>query len=214
MTEQPAAAPIELVQTFRFWIRLTRSAERMATRTPPPDLGLPPSGSVPTTRATAPPGRRAAPAVVAAPSGGGGGDPLDRRGDGGFQECSGLELDIDTRDYIEGARNDGVVRRVGRVKATPIVLKRGRFVPPRGGYVDTALWDWLQGMVDGATPPPRYDGTIEVRDAAQRRVVARWTFARALPLKVSGPTLNGKTGDIAIEELHLGHEGLRLEGTA
>jgi phage tail-like protein len=42
--------------------------------------------------------------------------------------------------------------------------------------------------------------------------VARWTFLRALPSKVSGPALNAKTGEIAIEELHLVHEGLRLEG--
>jgi phage tail-like protein len=213
MTEQPAAARVELVATFRFWVRLTRSADRMATRTPPPDLRLPAAGKLPTSTAAAPPGRRAAPPVVAAPGGGGDGTALDQLGGGGFQECSGLELDVEARDYVEGARNDGVVRRIGRVKATPIVLKRGMFVPTPGGYVDTALWDWLQGMVDGATPPPRYDGKIEVRDAAQRRVVARWSFARALPLKVSGPGLNGKTGDIAIEELHLGHEGLRLEGT-
>jgi phage tail-like protein len=44
------------------------------------------------------------------------------------------------------------------------------------------------------------------------REVARWTFLRALPSKVSGPSLNAKTGEIAIEELHLVHEGLRLEG--
>ena len=29
-------------------------------------------------------------------------------------------------------------------------------------------------------------------------------------MKVVGPTLNAKTGDIAVEELHIAHEGLRL----
>jgi len=29
-------------------------------------------------------------------------------------------------------------------------------------------------------------------------------------MKVSGPQLNAKTGEVAIEELHIAHEGLRL----
>src|SRR6202022_421369 len=42
-------------------------------------------------------------------------------GNGSFQECSGLELEADVRDYLEGGRNDGVIRRVGRVKLQPLV---------------------------------------------------------------------------------------------
>ncbi len=69
-------------------------------------------------------------------------------------------------------------------------------------------------MVTGVLPVPRYNGQIEVQDPAGERVLARWTFDRGLPLKVNGPTLNAKTGEIAIEELHMVHEGLRLEGRA
>ena len=50
-------------------------------------------------------------------------------------------------------------------------------------------------------------------DPTGSRVVARWIFDRGLPIKVAGPTLNAKTGEIAIEELHIAHEGLRLEAT-
>jgi len=45
-------------------------------------------------------------------------------------------------------------------------------------------------------------------------VVARWQFDRGLPAKIRGPELNGKTGEIAIEELHIAHEGLRLLGAS
>jgi phage tail-like protein len=55
------------------------------------------------------------------------------------------------------------------------------------------------------------DGVVEVMDPANRRVVAHWTFFRGLPAKVSGPQLNARTGEIALEELHISHEGLRLE---
>jgi phage tail-like protein len=134
-------------------------------------------------------------------------------GDGAFSECSGLELEADVKEYLEGGRNDGVVRRVGRVKLVPLVLKRGMFVPKdakANGQADGALWRWLTGMVSGVLPVPRYNGEIEIRDPRGQRVTALWTFDKALPSKVTGPTLNAKTGEIAIEELHLVHEGLRL----
>jgi phage tail-like protein len=130
-------------------------------------------------------------------------------GDGGFAECSGLELEADVKEYLEGGHNDGVVRRVGRAKLVPLVLKRGMFV--RGGAADSALWNWLTGMITGTLPIPRYDGVVKVYDPAKARVLARWTFQRGLPSKVTGPALNAKTGEIAVEELHIVHEGLRLE---
>ena len=37
-------------------------------------------------------------------------------GNGLFAECSGLDLEADVKEYLEGGRNDGVVRRVGRAK--------------------------------------------------------------------------------------------------
>lgn len=131
---------------------------------------------------------------------------------GKFAECSGLELEADVREYLEGGRNDGVVRRVGRVKLVPIVLKRGMFVGSPGGYADTQLWDWLTGMVRGVLPIPRYNGMVQVLAPNKNspREVARWTFTRGLPSKVTGPSLNAKTGEIAIEELHIIHEGLQL----
>lgn len=134
----------------------------------------------------------------------GGGDQL---GDGAFQECSGLEVEMDVQEYLEGGSNDRVIKRVGRAKYQPIILKRGMFYG--GGAVNRDLWQWLQGIVAGVRPVPRYDGVIEVMGAADD-VVARWEFDRGLPAKIRGPELNAKTGEIAIEELHIAHEGLRL----
>jgi phage tail-like protein len=131
-------------------------------------------------------------------------------GSGGFQECAGLEVEMDASEFPEGGSNDAVVQRAGRAKYTKLVLKRGMFAPP-GGRVDSQLWQWLQDVVSGVRPIRRYDGTIEVLGAAEA-VVATWTFSRGLPAKLVGPQLNAKTGDVAIEELHIAHEGLRLGG--
>ncbi len=129
-------------------------------------------------------------------------------GDGAFQECSGLEVEMDVQEYQEGGRNDGIIRRVGRAKYSPVVLKRGMFFS-EGGAVNRELWNWLQDMVAGKRPVERYDGVIQVMSSGQE-VAATWVFDRGLPQKIRGPELNAKTGEVAIEELHIAHEGLRL----
>jgi phage tail-like protein len=132
-------------------------------------------------------------------------------GDGSFQECSGLELEADVREYLEGGRNDGVIRRVGRVKLQPLVLKRGMFAKSAGERVDPDLWQWLQDMVSGVRPVRRINGTVQVYASRQGEdPLAIWQFFRGLPSKITGPALNARSGEIAIEELHIVHEGLML----
>ena len=133
------------------------------------------------------------------------GTPL---GDGGFQECSGLEVEMDIQDYMEGGRNDGIIRRAGRAKYSPLILKRGMFFSGES-EVNRELWEWIQGVVAGVRPIARYDGIVQVMNVGDD-VVATWVFDRGLPAKIRGPELNAKTGEIAIEELHIAHEGLRL----
>lgn len=144
--------------------------------------------------------------------------PADRErlGDGAFQECSGLEIEMDIQEYVEGGRNNGVVKRAGRAKFQPIVLKRGMFFDAGGdgspageNKINAQLWRWMQDVVNGARPIPRYDGIIYVM-GQDRRVRATWVFERGLPAKIKGPELNAKTGEIAIEELTIAHEGLRM----
>jgi phage tail-like protein len=130
-------------------------------------------------------------------------------GDGGFQECNGLEIEMDVQELQEGGRNNGTVRRVGRGKYGPIVLKRGMLFPDEG-QVYNELWNWLQNVLNGVRPVARYDGVIELLSAGGAETVATWTFDRGLPQKIAGPQFNAKTGEVAIEELTIAHEGLRL----
>ncbi|WP_031064363.1 phage tail protein [Streptomyces sp. NRRL WC-3742] len=184
----------DLVQGFNFRISLGRSTSPGPSAAPPPAL-------------------TGAPSRAARTGAGARADGPDRLGDGGFQECSGLELEMEVGDHPEGGRNDGLARGIGRVKLQPIVLRRGMLVPTPGGRADSALWDWLYGIVGGENRSVRYDGDIEVLDPTGARTLAHWRFVRGLPVKVAGPALNARTGEIAMEELHIAHEGLRLEGT-
>ncbi len=42
--------------------------------------------------------------------------------------------------------------------------------------------------------------------------VLTWVLERALPVKFKAADLNARGSEIGIEELHLAHEGLRLDG--
>ena len=169
-----------LLRAFRFKVTLRRS----------PDMA---AGGQPTGETD-----------IAAESAGGA-----ERTDGAFQEVSGLEVELDITDHLEGGRNDGVIRRVGRARYVPLVLKRGMFFSPQG-TLDTQVWSWLQSIAAGTRPIPRYDGLVEVYGRNTGEVVATWQFERGVPARVRGPELNAKTGEVAIEELHIAHEGLRL----
>jgi len=83
---------------------------------------------------------------------------------------------------------------------------------PAGGTVNADLWRWFADVVDGVLPLRRYDGTVAVLDETGG-VVATWTFDRGLPAKIVGPQLNARTGEVAVEELQIAHEGLRLQVT-
>jgi phage tail-like protein len=127
---------------------------------------------------------------------------------GGFQECSGLDLEMDVSEYLEGGRNDGVVQRIGRAKVARIILKRGMVYAPDATFENDEVWTWMQNLLSGQQLR-RVDGTISIL-SGDRKVVGSWHFTRGLPAKIIGPQLNAKTGEVAIEELHIAHEGLRL----
>jgi phage tail-like protein len=170
----------ELLTAFRFEVQLRR--------TPASPLG----------------GRRLA--QDAPPSSGQSGDALC---DGGFQEVSGLEVEMDVQDTLEGGRNNAIIRRLGRGKYPLLVLKRGLLYGGNGARIDNRFWRWMQDALDGVRPLQRVDGTVRVM-SADGTVRATWTFERGLPAKLRAPELNAKTGEVAIEELSIAHEGLRL----
>ena len=208
MTLDPQRA---LISTFNFRVALNRSAGG-AGGGAGASAGLSASASFSAGASIGGGGASAGASISASASVGvsvGIGNSSGQLGDGGFQECTGLQIDMDVHEITEGGRNDGTVRLVGRGKYTNIVLKRGMLYPV-GGTAVSELWSWLQGILSGQRPVVRYDGVIEVLNPSSASVVATWVFDRGLPAKVMGPSLNAKSGEIAIEELTIAHEGLRL----
>ncbi len=119
---------------------------------------------------------------------------------GGFSDVSGLGYEVKYSEYRNGNEKFNTVRKVPNTHTLDeITLKRGLV-----GSVD--LFAWLKGVRDGTADPRTV--TITLMDEA-RQVVATWTLRRAQPKKWTGPTLAAKGGgEVAMEELHLVHEGI------
>lgn len=128
--------------------------------------------------------------------------------EGAFSEVTGLEASMSPKALKEGGRNWGEVQLSGPTTFAPVVLKRGVTRCPD-------LWSWFDATTRQANYALRYTGRIEVLDPAEPdRPALTWTLTNALPTKFKGPDLSGTANQVAVEELHLVHEGLVLERPA
>jgi phage tail-like protein len=119
---------------------------------------------------------------------------------GSFSEVSGLSVEVQPIEYREGNAEDEVVKVRGLRKVSNITLKRGI-----SGHV--GFWRWLQAGIDGDVD--RQEGYIALLNE-DRVEVMRWTFKEAWPTKGTGPSLNAKTNEIALETLDLVVRDLRI----
>jgi phage tail-like protein len=122
---------------------------------------------------------------------------------GAFRECTGLGSENDVVDYkASGPKGEFVMKKVpGRMKWNDITLKRG--------ITDTMdMWKWRQKVEEGKVEEARKNGSI-VMFNQQSQEIARWDFINAWPSKITGPTANAGTNDVAIEELMITHEGYK-----
>jgi phage tail-like protein len=129
-----------------------------------------------------------------------GGDATSVRA--GFQEISGLGMEVTEAEYRNGNEKENHVRKMnGIYKATDVTLKRGIV-----GWTD--FFDWIKDVREGKQNV-RSNVTIELMDEAHAGVVMTWTLRNAKPKSYKGPTPNAKGGtDVAMEELVISHESI------
>jgi phage tail-like protein len=73
---------------------------------------------------------------------------------------------------------------------------------------DNNLWQWHRDFVEGKGR--RRDGLVMLLDR-KGAAVKTWRFARGLPLKWVGPSLNASQSSVAVEAIEIAHEGLTLD---
>ena len=132
------------------------------------------------------------------------GTPMDEMSvQAGFQEVSGLGMEVTVAEYRAGnfAMNEPI-KMTGMVKTPDITLKRGVI-----GRAD--LFDWLNAIRDGAQNQLQ-NVNIKLMTEDRQSVAQEWVLKNARPMKYTGPSLNGKGTDLAIEELTLAVERIEM----
>jgi len=121
----------------------------------------------------------------------------------GFSDVSGLGSEINYSEYRNGNDKANTVRKVANTfKNDDITLKRGLI-----GSND--LFQWVKQVREGTHE--RRTVVITLLDEA-RQAVMTFKLLNAQPKKWVGPTLAAKGGgEVAMEELHLVHEGVEVE---
>ena len=132
------------------------------------------------------------------------GDGVTEGPQAGFQELSGIGMEVTVAEYRTGNMKENAVQKItGINKSTDVTLKRGVI-----GSLD--LYQWLDQIRNGDQTAYR-TVTIQLQSEDHNTVAQTWKLLRARIIKhVSGP-MNAKGTDVAMEELTLAYERLQME---
>src|ERR1041384_4186444 len=124
--------------------------------------------------------------------------------DAGFQEVSGIGMEVTVAEYRNGNEKENSVRKItGLNKATDVTLKRGVIG-------SLSPYQWLKDIRNGDQNALRTI-TIQLQNEDHTAAVMTWKLLRARIIKhVSGP-MNAKGTDVAMEELTISYERLEME---
>lgn len=123
--------------------------------------------------------------------------------EGAFSACDGLEMSIANKTIRVGGDNGRMVHLGGIVNNGTLTLKRG--------MTDSFdLWDWFERVTLDEERGLR--ATCEVVSLAADRTTQQAAFVleRCLPTKLKVPAFDAITGQLAVEELQLAYETIRL----
>ncbi len=132
------------------------------------------------------------------------GDGNTEGSDAGFQEISGIGMEVTVSEYRAGnSRENSVMKITGMNKASDVTMKRGVI-----GSLN--LYKWLDQIRNGDQGALR-TVTIQLQNEDHSETVQTWKLLRARMTKHTSGPLNAKGTDVAMEELVLAYERLEME---
>jgi phage tail-like protein len=117
-----------------------------------------------------------------------------------FSECSGVSIDIDKEVYAEGGVNDQQRISLGHTRYSDITLKRGT-------TDDTAFSEWISELYEQTTKR-RNVNILTYNQSGQ--IMKSWCLIGAIPVSWKLPSLAANGNTVAVEELTLAFEGLKV----
>lgn len=124
--------------------------------------------------------------------------------DAGFQELSGIGMEVTVAEYRNGnSKENSVMKVTGLNKSTDVTLKRGVIG-------SLTLYRWLDQIRNGDQNALR-TVTVHLQNEDHTQVVQTWKLLRARIIKHTSGPFNAKGTDVAMEELVLAYERLEME---
>jgi phage tail-like protein len=123
-----------------------------------------------------------------------------------FSEVDGLEMSIEPKTIREGGRNNSPVHLLGPVSYGQLTLKRGM-------TANTDLWKWFSDVTSPGHRGMRPRAEIVMFSPNEERETARFVLDGCLPVKLKAPPLNAQSGIVAIEEMSLVYETMKMVPT-
>jgi phage tail-like protein len=122
----------------------------------------------------------------------------------GFQEISGLGMEVTVAEYRNGnSKENNVIKITGLNKCTDVTMKRGVI-----GSLN--LYQWLDQIRNGDQAALR-TVTVQLQSEDHASVVQTWKLLRARIIKHTSGPFNALGTDVAMEEMVLAYERLEIE---
>ena len=122
----------------------------------------------------------------------------------GFQEVSGIGMEVTVSEYRTGNHKENSVMKItGMNKSTDVTMKRGVI-----GSLN--LYKWLDQIRNGDQNALR-TVTISLKNEDHTQDVQVWKLLRSRIIKHTSGPLNAKGTDVAMEELVIAYERLEME---
>ena len=118
-----------------------------------------------------------------------------------FSECDGLEMSLEPKTIREGGNNSRQIHLPGPVSYGQLTLKRGM-------TVNFDLWRWFESVHQNKSL--RASGDVIMLSSDRETENVKFTITGCYPVKLKAPALNAKDGDLAIEEMQIVYETLRV----
>ena len=124
--------------------------------------------------------------------------------DAGFQEVSGIGMEVTVAEYRNGNEKENSVRKItGLNKSTDVTMKRGVIG-------SLTLYNWLNQIRNGDQNALR-NVVVQLQNEDHTAVVQTWKLLRARIIKHTSGPMTAKGTDVAMEELFIAYERLEME---
>ncbi|MBX2865163.1 MAG: phage tail protein [Leptolyngbyaceae cyanobacterium MAG.088] len=127
---------------------------------------------------------------------------IDSQISASFSECSGIGVTLKTQSIVEGGVNGQQRFFIDNPEFSNVILKRG--------ITDSVdFWAWIKAVLTNTSKQRRNVSILLFNQAGE--TMQAWTLVGAIPVGWKADALQANAESVALEELTLAYEGLKIE---